>query len=43
MRYEGSRRDDRWTVDRVLSIINFLLVIVITFCVNYMFTNLLFR
>ena len=42
MRYEGSQRGEKNTIGEILSIVNFLLVIIIVFCLNYMVTNLLF-
>jgi hypothetical protein len=42
MRYEGSQRDEKNTTGNILSIVNFVLIIIIVFCINYMVTNLLF-
>lgn len=43
MRYEGSQRDNRPSVDRILYFINYLLVIVIAVCFDYLVVNFLFR
>lgn len=42
MRYEGSQRDKKPLIDQVLSAINFILILVITFCLNYMVVKFLF-
>ena len=43
MRYEGLQRNARPTIRRILSVVNFVLVIVIAFCLNYMYISFLFR
>jgi hypothetical protein len=43
MRYEGSQYDEKPIIDRILAAVNFFLVIVIAFCVDYMFITYLFR
>lgn len=42
MRYEGSQRNNKPSLDRVLNIINYALVIIIALCFNYMIVNFLF-
>lgn len=43
MRYEGPQRENKPSVDRVLDIVTYFLVIIIAFCFNYMLVNSLFR
>jgi len=43
MRYESSQFEETPIIERILSAVNFFLVIVIAFCINYMFVNFLFR
>lgn len=43
MRYEGSQPETPPSVNRVLYFLNYLLVIVILFCFDYMVVNFLFR
>lgn len=43
MRYETSQQDHKPLVDRILQVINHLLIIVIAFCFNYMVVHFLFR
>lgn len=43
MRYEGSQRTNKPSLDRVLNIINYALVVVIALCFNYMVVYFLFR
>lgn len=43
MRYEGSQSEEKPIIDHVLAAVNFFLVIVIAFCINYMFIGFLFR
>jgi len=43
MRYEGSQSDEKPIIEHVLAVVNFCLVIVIAFCINYMFIGFLFR
>ena len=44
MRYESSPQyNEKPLIDRILSAVNFFLVIVIAFCINYMFIGFLFR
>lgn len=42
MRYESSQRDEKPVVDGFLSVVNFLLVLVIAVCANYMIVNFIF-
>lgn len=42
MRYESSQRDKKPLIDHILSTINFILILVITFCLNYMVVSFLF-
>lgn len=42
MKYEGSQPDQTPLLDRVISTLNFVLVIVIVFCFNYMVIDFLF-
>lgn len=42
MRYEESKQNKKPLIDQVLSTINFILLLVITFCLNYMVVNFLF-
>jgi hypothetical protein len=42
MRYEISQRDEKPRADNVLSKVNFVLTLIIVFCVNYMLVHLLF-
>jgi hypothetical protein len=42
MRYEGSQPDEKNSTGQTLSILNFLLIIIIVFCINYMVVNFLF-
>jgi hypothetical protein len=43
MKYEGSRYNQKSATDRIFAVVNFLLIIVIAFCINYMVTDFLFR
>ena len=42
MRYEDSKHDEKPLIDRILAAVNFFLVIVIVFCINYMVVDFLF-
>lgn len=42
MRYEGSQTTEKTIVDHILTTINFILVVVILLCFNYMIVNFLF-
>lgn len=42
MRYDGSQRDNKLSLDRVLHVINYALVIIIALCFNYLIVNFLF-
>ncbi len=42
MQYDVSHRNEKPNIDRVLSIINFILILAIIFCLNFMFINFLF-
>lgn len=43
MRYEGSKPTDKPILDRILMTLNYILVVIIAICFNYMFVNFLFR
>lgn len=43
MRYEGSKPTEKTIVDYVLTTINFILVVVILLCFNYMMVSFLFQ
>jgi|GEM_PF-5334678 len=43
MRYEGSKPTETHIVDRILTTLNFMLVVIIVLCSNYLFVNFLFR
>jgi hypothetical protein len=42
MRYEVSQRDEKPTVNSVLSRVNFILALIIVLCGNYVLVNFLF-
>ncbi len=42
MKYEGLQSSEKPVIDRILSVVNFILFLVIAFCLNYMFINFLF-
>ena len=42
MRYEGSQHKPKPIADRIIDIVNFVLIIVIAFCINYMVVGFLF-
>jgi len=43
MKYEGLQRNEKPAINRILSVVNFVLVLIIAFCLNYMFVNFLFH
>jgi hypothetical protein len=43
MKYESLQRDEKPAIDRILSMFNFLLFLIIIFCLNYMFVSFLFH
>lgn len=43
MQFEGSKHDEKPLLDRILAVINFLLVLTIVFCLDYAFIHFLFR
>jgi hypothetical protein len=43
MRYEGSQRNEQPAANRIISVVNFILVLIIVFCANYIFVNFLFH
>ena len=43
MRYQGSQRKNKLSINRVLDIVTYSLVIIIAFFFNYMLVNFLFR
>jgi len=43
MKYEGLQRNEKPAIHRILSVVNFILVLIIAFCLNYMFINFLFH
>jgi hypothetical protein len=43
MKYEGLQSTEKPLADRVLSVVNFILILVIAFCLNYIFINFLFH
>lgn len=43
MRYEGSQHNEKTIMERIFAVVNFVLILVITYCVNYMVAGLLFR
>lgn len=43
MKYEGSQINEKPAIDRVLSLVNFILILIIAFCLNYMFISFLFH
>ena len=43
MRYAGPQRKNKLSINRVLDIVTYFLVIIIAFCFNYMLVNFLFR
>ncbi len=43
MRYEGSQKDNKSSVDRILNVVNYALVVIIALCFNYIIVNFLFR
>ena len=43
MKYEGLQRNEKPAINRILSVVNFILVLIIAFCLNYMFVSFLFH
>lgn len=43
MRYERPQHENKPSVDRVLDIVTYFLVVIIAFCFNYIVVNSLFR
>jgi len=42
MRYQGSQVNEKSSLDHILSVVNFILVIVIVICLNYLYVDFLF-
>lgn len=42
MKYESSQSSPKSIIERVFSIVNFILIIIIVFCINYMVVDFLF-